>query len=143
MSSRNFIVNDFRNSSSGDQKGVNEFDDLLPPFPASDRHKRRMSPAYSKSRVMTPTSTTLGSDSLCSPSETIQWGMHEGKSELELERSKPEFERENDQLRKTNVKLQRERKQDQETIAELRTENQQLNAKIHSLYERILEQKGK
>ena len=80
----------------------------------------------------------MGSDSLRSPSEAIQWGMHEGKSELELRRSKPEFERENEQLRKTNVKLQREWKQDQETISELRTENQQLNAKIHSLYERIL-----
>ena len=143
MSSRNFIVNDFRNFSSGDQKGVNEFDDLLPSLPANHRHKKRMSPAYSKSTVITPKSTSLGSDSLRSPSETIQWGMYEGKSELEFERSKPEFERENEQLRKTNVKLQRERKQDQETITELRSENQQLNAKIHSLYERILEQKGK
>ena len=128
-----------RFSTSG-QSDNNEFEGFLPPFPnAKHRKKGRMSPAYSKPTVST--STALGSESLRFPSGTLRREMRE--SELEFERSKPEFERENEQLRKTNVKLQHERKQHQETIAELRTENQQLNAKIHSLYERILEQKGK
>ena len=114
----------------------------MPPFPnAKHRQKGRISFTYSKPTVITPTSTVQGSKSLRLPSGTLRSETRE--SELELERSKPEFERENEQLRKTNVKLQHERKQHQETIAKLRTENQQLNTKIHSLYERILEQKGK
>ena len=142
MSSRKSRENDFRNFSTSSQSDNNEFEGFLPPFPnAKHRQKGRMSPAYSKPTSITPTSTALGSESLRLPSETLRREMRE--SELEFERSKPEFERENEQLRKTNVKLQSERKQHQETIAELRTENQQLNAKIHSLYERILEQKGK
>ena len=120
----------------------NEFEGFLPPLPnAKHRQKGVISSIYSKPTAITPTSTDLGSESLRSPSETIHWEMRGSKSELEFDRSMSEFERENEQLRKTNVKLQRERKQDQETIAELSTENQQLNAKIHSLYERILEQK--
>ena len=140
IANQSFMEEKFDRFSSSGQSDNNEFEGFLPPFPnAKHRKKGRMSPAYSKPTVST--STALGSESLRFPSGTLRREMRE--SELEFERSKPEFECENEQLRKTNVKLQNERKQDQETITELRTENQQLNAKIHSLYERILEQKGK
>ena len=140
IANQSFMEEKFDRFSPSGQSDNNEFEDFLPPLPnAKHRQKGRISSTYSNSTSITPTSTALDSESLRLPSETLRGEMHESKSEFE--RSKAEFKRENEQLRKTNVKLQRERKQDQETIDALRTENQQLNAKIHSLYERILEQK--